>query len=361
MTPAGDGGRVTLRTVAERAGVSKSSVSRVLQGSTRVSDEARTAVEAAIDELGYRPNSAAQSLGARRTKTVGVLVNDLRQPWFVDFLAGLNARLAEHDLHAFVADGRLDRDLDDRLLNAFVDMRVDGLVLAGTMPVTDSIRDAAQRLPTVIAGMRDLTLPTVDVVAEDDAQGARLAVQHLVELGHERIAHIAGPDAEVFRQRRAGYEEAMRAAGLADAIRVVDADITEADGISCGAELFADDPPTAVFTVNDLVCAGAMAAASDAGLSVPGDVSFIGFDDSSIARMRWVGLTSVDIQPRTVGEVSADYLVERIADPARGAREHLVGPALRPRTSTGPAPAERGGAARGGVSRRSRRSGPPRG
>src|SRR5699024_12294054 len=103
------------------------------------------AVEAAMAELGYRPNAAAQSLGARRTRTVGVLVNDLQQPWFVDFLSGLGGRLAEHDLHAFVADGRLDRGLDDRLLNAFLDMRVAGLVLAGTMPVTDAIRDAARR------------------------------------------------------------------------------------------------------------------------------------------------------------------------------------------------------------------------
>lgn len=334
MSPRGSGEPVTLRTVAERAGVSKSSVSRVLQGSSRVSPEARAAVEAAIAELGYRPNSAAQSLGARRTKTIGVLVNDLRQPWFVDLLAGLGERLAEHDLHAFVADGRLDRELDDRLLHAFLDMRVDGLVLAGTMPVTDSIREAAQRLPTVIAGMRDLTPETVDVVAEDDAAGARLAVEHLVDLGHERIAHIAGPDAEVFRQRRAGYEEAMRAAGLADHIRVVEADITEEDGYACGATLFASDPPTAVFTVNDLVCAGAMAAATDAGLSVPQEVSFVGFDDSTVARMRWVGLTSVDIQPRTVGSVAADFLVERIAEPDRPAREHLVAPRLAVRTSS---------------------------
>lgn len=338
MSPRGSDHPVTLRTVAERAGVSKSSVSRVLQGSSRVSPAARSAVEAAIVELGYRPNAAAQSLGARRTKTIGVLVNDLRQPWFVDFLAGLGERLAEHDLHAFVADGRLDRGLDDRLLHAFVDMRVDGLVLAGTMPVTDAIREAAQSLPTVIAGMRDLALPAVDVIAEDDAEGARLAVEHLVGLGHERIAHIAGPDAEVFRQRRAGYESAMRAAGLGEHIRVVEADITEDDGFACGAALFAADLPTAVFTVNDLVCTGAMAAARDAGLSVPEDVSFVGFDDSSIARMRWVGLTSVDIQPRAVGEVTADLLVERIAEPNRPAREHLVAPALRVRTSTAARP-----------------------
>lgn len=339
MSPRRGDHPVTLRTVAERAGVSKSSVSRVLQGSSRVSPEARAAVEAAIAELGYRPNAAAQSLGASRTRTIGVLVNDLRQPWFVDFLEGLGEGLAEHDLHAFVADGRLDRELDDRLLNAFVDMRVDGLVLAGTMPITDVIGEAAHRLPTVIAGMRDLTLPTVDVVAEDDAEGARLAVEHLIGLGHERIAHIAGPDAEVFRQRRAGYEAAMRVAGLAEHIRVVTSDITEADGFDCGAALFSSDSPTAVFTVNDLVCVGAMAAARDAGLSVPGEVSFVGFDDSSIARMRWVGLTSVDIRPRTVGSVAADLLVERITEPERPAREHLVAPVLRVRTSTAAAPA----------------------
>ena len=339
MSPRRGDHPVTLRTVAERAGVSKSSVSRVLQGSSRVSPEAKAAVEAAIAELGYRPNAAAQSLGASRTRTIGVLVNDLRQPWFVDFLEGLGEGLAEHDLHAFVADGRLDRELDDRLLNAFVDMRVDGLVLAGTMPITDVIGEAAHRLPTVIAGMRDLTLPTVDVVAEDDAEGARLAVEHLIGLGHERIAHIAGPDAEVFRQRRAGYEAAMRVAGLAEHIRVVTSDITEDDGFDCGATLFSSDSPTAVFTVNDLVCVGAMAAARDAGLSVPGEVSFVGFDDSSIARMRWVGLTSVDIQPRTVGSVAADLLVERITEPERPAREHLVAPVLRVRTSTAVAPA----------------------
>lgn len=338
MNPAVGDGPVTLRTVADRAGVSKSSVSRVLQGSSKVSEAARVAVETAMEELGYRPNAAAQSLGARRTKTIGVLVNDLRQPWFVDFLSGLHPRLADHDLHAFVADGRLDRELDDRLLHAFIDMRVDALVLAGTMPVTDAITEAATRLPTVIAGMRDLTLPTVDVVAEDDAAGARLAVEYLRGLGHRRIAHIAGPDAEVFRQRRIGYEEGMRAAGLDEHLRVVDADITEEDGIDCGEVLFADDPPTAVFTVNDLVCLGAMAAATDAGLTVPGEVSFVGFDDSAIARMRHVALTSVDIQPQTVGTVTADFLVDRIAEPELPAREHLITPRLRERSSTGPAP-----------------------
>lgn len=339
MSPRGRDQPVTLRTVAEHAGVSKSSVSRVLQGSPKVSDEARTAVEAAIAELGYRPNAAAQSLGARRTKTIGVLVNDLRQPWFVDLLAGLSARLAEHDLHAFVADGRLDRDSDERLLNAFIDMRVDGLVLAGTMPITGTIVEAATRLPTVIAGMRDLTHPGVDVVAEDDAAGARLALDHLHSLGHRRIAHIAGPDAEVFRQRRAGYEAWMREHGLGDQIRVVRADISEADGITAGEELFGVNPPTAVFAVNDLVCLGAMSVATARGLSIPQQVSFVGFDDSTLARLRHIDLSSVDIEPHRVGSVAADHLVERIAEPDRAAREHLVAPRLQARSTTADAPA----------------------
>lgn len=332
-------GSVTLRMVAQHAGVSKSVVSRVLQQAPHVSERSRLAVEQAIQELGYRPNGTARSLSERRTRAIGVLVNDLRQPWFVDFLEGLNEGLHSNGLHAFVGDGRLDRAVDQRLLRAFLEMRVDGLVLAGTMPLTDAVQDAARWVPTVIAGSREQNFPNADVVAEDDWLGARLAVEHLVALGHRRIAHIAGPEGRVYRLRQESYERFMIECGLGDHIRVVRTELTEEAGYEAATSLLAGSspPPTAIFGASDLTCLGALAAAKERGLSVPSELSLVGFDNSMLSRMRHVSLSSVDIQAPQVGSLAAEYLVARIATPDSPAREHLVVPHLIVRGSSGAA------------------------
>src|SRR6476620_7270983 len=172
----------TIRTVADRAGVSKSLVSLVLRGSPNVSDAKRLAVQQAIDELGYRPHAIARQLTERRTNMVGVLLNDLRNPWFIDCLEGLTSVLHEQGLRTLLADGRMDRPNNDSLLEGFLELRVDRLVLVGTM----------SSLPTGVAASRDISLPKVDVIANDDWIGTQLAVNHLADLGHTRIAHLAG-------------------------------------------------------------------------------------------------------------------------------------------------------------------------
>ncbi len=328
---------VTLRAVAARAGVSKSVASRVLQGSPHVSDQRRLAVEAAIRELGYRPNATARSLTERRTRAVGVLMHDLRQPWFVDLLEGLDRSLGVDGLHPFVGDGQVNRTSDQRLLEAFMEMRVDGLVLAGTVPPSTTIAEAAAWLPTVVAGNRDFELPAVDVVAQDDALGAELALDHLAGLGHQRIAHIAGETGRVFEIRRATYLSWMRRHSLADHVAVAECDTTEEGGYRAGLRLLERDRlerPTAVFVANDLSCVGAMAAARDRGLDVPGDLSIVGFDNSVLARMRYIALTSVDIAPARVGELAGAALLERMAHPDMPARQQLVTPTLEVRCST---------------------------
>ena len=196
---------VTLRMVAAHAGVSKSVVSRVLQDSPHVSPTKRAAVAAAIQELGYRPNSLARSLTQRRTNIVGVLVHDLRQPWFVDALEGLGAGLAPTGLLPFIADGRLDRTLDDRVVRSFMGLRLDGFILAGSVPETASVVAAMERIPSVAVGGRDITRPGVDLVAQDDVLGARLALDHLHDLGHRRIQHVAGAVGRSFDLRRQTY------------------------------------------------------------------------------------------------------------------------------------------------------------
>jgi DNA-binding LacI/PurR family transcriptional regulator len=334
------GGQPTIRSVAEHAGVSKSLVSRVLQGSPHVSPAKRKAVEDAIKELGYRPNGTARSLTERRTRAIGVLINDLRQPWFVDFLEGVNTTLSQSDLHMFVGDGRLDRRADERLMRAFLEMRVEGLILAGTMPESTTITEAASWLPTVVAGSRDFALPNVDVVAEDDWRGAELAVHHLIELGHRRIAHIGGRQAAVFRLRRAAYEAIMRDAGLSEYVQVETCDTTEDGGYRAAVRLLSrpSERPTAIFVANDPTCVGTLSAAAELGLSVPGDLSLVSFDNSFLAKIRHISLTSVDIGTYEVGQRVTNALLERIKDPGRPASEYLVTPSLEVRGSTGPAP-----------------------
>ena len=192
--------------MAARAGVSRSLASLVLHDSPKVSAASRDAVLRAVAELGYRPNAAARRLAERRSRTVGVLLNDLRQPWFADMLDGLTPVLyAGGQAHA--AGRRPHRPLmDDTLTWSFLDLGVDGLVLAGSIPVSEAILEVASKIPTVAVGGRglDLDLPHVDVLANDNHHGATLAVRHLIELGHTRIAHISGLPSLAGRAPHAG-------------------------------------------------------------------------------------------------------------------------------------------------------------
>src|SRR4051795_2482283 len=180
----------TIRTVAARAGVSQSLVSLVLQNSPRVSEEKREAVLKAVAELGFRRDPVARSLAERRTRTIGVVIDDLSNPWYVELLDGLRPVLHDHGLRPLLADGRTEPDA----VQALFDLRVDGLLLVGT-PTTsavDQVNSLGNQIPTVVAGTREPRLSAVDMVANDDYRGAQLATSHLLQLGHRRIAHIVG-------------------------------------------------------------------------------------------------------------------------------------------------------------------------
>ncbi|MFE0326214.1 LacI family DNA-binding transcriptional regulator [Streptomyces sp. NPDC058960] len=327
----------TIRDVAERAGVSKSLVSLVLRGSDQVRPEKRRAVLAAVEELGYRPNAAARSLSERRTRTVGVLLNDMRNPWFVELLDGLNSRLHDAGLRMLLADGHLNRRLGEDLTRTFTDLRVDGLIAVGTLPPSEALRQAAARVPTVVAGAREPELPAVDIVANDDEHGASLATEHLIGLGHRRIAHIAGQGV-VGALRRRSFETVMREHGLEDSAIVEQGDLTEEGGYRAAVRLLSARPrPTAVFAFNDIACVGALSAAEELGLRVPRDLSLVGYDNTYLSRLRHLWLTTVDNGSHDVGRRAAGRLLERIADPARPAELVLTTPALEVRgTTSGP-------------------------
>jgi len=326
----------TIRDVAERAGVSKSLVSLVLRGSERVRPQRREAVLRAVRELGYRPNAAARSLSEQRTRTVGVLLNDLRNPWFVDLLDGLNSLLHDHGLHMLLGDARLNRRTGQDLARPFLDLQVDGLVVVGTLPDPAALGPVAARMPVVVAGAREPVPAGVDVVAGDDERGTRLVTEHLIALGHRRIGHLAGYGA-VGELRRRSFEAVTRAHGPVGQAPVEAGDMTEEGGFRAAVRLLSRrERPTAVVAVNDITAVGALSAAEELGLRVPEDLSVTGYDNTSISRLRHLWLTTVDNAGHEVGRRAARCLLDRFDGTGGAGRIQLAAPTLEVRGTTAP-------------------------
>jgi DNA-binding LacI/PurR family transcriptional regulator len=328
----------TIRDVAERAGVSKSLVSLVLRGASHVSEPRRRAVLEAVDALGYRPNLQARGLAKARTDVVGVLLNDLRNPWFVDLLEGLTTTLDASGLDPVLVDCRTDLRVGRRSVEALLRRGVDGFVVVGTTPVPDAVEEAAQVAPVVLAGTREPSLPHVDVVVDDDEAGGRLATDHLLELGHTKIAHLRGPG-EIGDLRRAGFRGRMEAAGLDPNAYADLPGWNEESGYRSARRLLdLPAPPTAILAFNDLAALGVLSAAADHGLAVPSDLSVVGYDNTYLARIRHVSLTSVDNGNFAVGAQAGRFLVERLEGRRLSRRVHLLPTELRVRGSSGPPP-----------------------
>jgi DNA-binding LacI/PurR family transcriptional regulator len=336
--------RPTINDVAERAGVSRSLVSLVMRNAPHVSPARRRAVLDAASALGYRPNSVARSLVEGNTRTIGVIVSDLRNPWYVDILDAFRRVLYAEGLRVLIGGGELDHRLDPTVVEAFLDLRVDGLCVVGTLPHDKVVTNAMETVPAVVVSSHSYEMPNVDSVVDDDVHGARLAVEHLIGLGHERIAHIGGGAGGVARDRRRGYEEAMRAHGLQEYIRIEKCEVDEQTGYAATRRLLGsvDDRPTALLAVNDMACLGAASAADDLGLDVPSDLSLVGYDNTPLAATSHLSLTSVDPRNPEIGELAARRLFARLrpedgeAD-APGFRD-LIAPRLVVRRSTGQPP-----------------------
>lgn len=322
----------TIRDVASRAGVSKSLVSLVLRGDTGVSEPRRAAVTRAVEELGYRPNRAARALGVGRSGTVGVLLNDLRNPWFVDLLAGLTATLDTVGLAPVLVDSATTRRIGGAPVDRLLEQQVDGIVVVGTSEDGAALREAVASVPIVLAGTYDPQELGADVVVNDDETGARLATEHLLDLGHTRIVHLSGP-ARVGELRAAGYRRAVADRGLEPL--VVPGSMTEESGYAAARRVMAHEPrPTAVVAYNDLTAIGTLSAADDTGLRVPEDLSVIGYDNTYLAAIRHISLTTVDNGTFAIGVQAARWLSERIGGHTGPARTHRVPVTLRVRGTT---------------------------
>ena len=323
--------RPTLHDVAARAGVSKSLVSLALQGSSKVAPASRDAILAAADELGYRPNRTASSLVRQRTRTIGVHILDLHNPVFAEILDGVHEAVRGHGYSTLLVTGNADPATERTEITRLLESRVEGLILIAHRLSDGDLAQIAAEVPTVVVTWQTHGIPGLDSVSGDDVVGARLAVDHLVALGHERIVHVSGGDNRIARQRRTGYEQAMAAHGLAPV--VVDGAFTESGGYA-GARAAVDAGATALFVANDLAAIGALAALRDRGLCVPDDVSVVGYDGMRL--LDSLNLTTVAQPLADMGRAAADLLIERIGDPDRAVVHRQMETRIVGRGSSGP-------------------------
>jgi LacI family transcriptional regulator len=333
---------VTLRDVAQQAGVHPATASRALNPETRllVSEETARRVLAAAASLGYRPNAVARSLRTRRSHTIGVLIPDLNNPLFPPIVRGLEDRLAADGYVALI--GNTDSD-DARESTLFEQMRVrhvDGYVLATARLRSPLLTEAARAgLPVVLMNRlaEDYSFPSVSV---DNERGVRMIVTHLTQLGHRRIGYVAGPqEVSTGLSRYRGFIEAMEAAGLE-----VDLDLVAhakafsiEEGRRCSRQLLdAPDRFTAIAAGNDMLAVGCYHALDEARLTCPDDISVVGFNDMPFIDLLRPPLTTVRFPHYQVGTEAAQLLLERIAGGDGPVKILYLAPELIVRGSTAP-------------------------
>jgi DNA-binding LacI/PurR family transcriptional regulator len=301
-----------------------------------VREEKRLAVLRAAKQLGYRPNAVAQSLVRRRTNVIGVMLSDLHNLYFVEVVDGIEAEALSARYRALINTGGRLREREGDALETLLQLRTDGVILAGTVLPASRILAAASSVPVVLVA-RASRSSTIDSVTNDDRAGARLAVDHLASLGHHDIAHVDGGQGAGAAARRLGYLEAMRHHGLAEAAVVAGGAFTEEGGASGIDHLFRKGRrPTAVFVANDLAAVGALHALEQLGLGVPEDVSVVGYDNTALAALGHIGLTTIDQPRRQIGATAVRLLLERLEDGRRRARHVVVAPSLVVRGTTAP-------------------------
>jgi LacI family transcriptional regulator len=331
-------GRATLRDVARIAGVHPGTVSRALNPATEalVRDETVVRVRRVAEELGYTPNPLARGLKTNRSFTVGVIVPDIQNPLFPPIIRGIDDRLGEAGYTPLIANTDNDPARERVDFEAMRARAVDGFVTA-TARLDHELLDevAALGVPLVLVnrGLEDGGLPSATA---DDRAGVRLAVEHLVALGHRRIAHLAGPqDVSTGRRRHAGYCEAMEAAGLDPSPVRAGRAFTEPEGARLCEELLGEDADvTAIVAGNDLMALGCYDVFAARGIECPRELSVVGFNDMPFAARFAPPLTTVRIPHYEIGVAAAQLLLDILNGGPDDATEVVLPPELVVRGST---------------------------
>jgi DNA-binding LacI/PurR family transcriptional regulator len=288
---------------------------------------------AAAEKLGYRPNAVARSLASRSSRTFGVLLNDITNPFFAEVYETIALASEAAGYEILMGAGQRSLTRETSIIGNFLSHQVDGLILVSPRTSGPKLKLEIGTTPTVIVG-KSLGLANVDCVLNDEYVGARLAIDHLYELGHRRIAHVSGGSGAGASGRKAAYMAAMAGLGLKSEIDVLPGDFTEQAGhVGARALLKRRDMPTAVLAANDLVAVGMISEFRAAGLSVPGDISIVGYDNSMLAGLSLVSLTTVQQPLSALGQTATRFMLERLGGRTKSETLELA-PSLVVRDST---------------------------
>jgi LacI family transcriptional regulator len=331
---------VSIRDVAAAAGVSLGTVSNVLNKPDRVSAGTRDRVRAAMAQLGFVRNESARQLRAGRSRALAYVMIDGTNPFFTDVAQGIEQEVEAHDLSLFLcnSDNRAERELS--YLSRLEQQRVQGILITPADPDAPILDELPRRGTHVVIVDRTRGAGTHCSVAVDDVLGGDLAVEHLIEMGHERIAFAGGPmSLGQVRERRQGALRALARAGL-DADRLVDVEttaLTVAEGRNVGERISGlplKSRPTAVFCANDLLALGLLQQCVGTRVRVPEDLAIVGYDDIEFAAAAAVPLTSVRQPRRLLGRTAAALLLQEVQDPQHRHEQVLFTPELVGRRSS---------------------------
>lgn len=305
---------VTINEVAREAGVSVATVSRVIRDHPDVSEKTRARTQEVIRRLHYRPSALARALVSNRSNTVGLMVADIGNPFFSQLAKSVESAAYALGVRTILCNTSDDPDRELSYLDELLSNRVDGVIQASHYIDSPLIKAAMDNGVNVIAVNRPAFGHGIDTVVLDNLAGARMATQHLIDLGHTRIAHIQGPDFSTnVPERRAGYEAALAANGIPFDDRLVFGGPWEHSTPVEAVHQFVrlQDPPTAVFAADDMFAMVAFGAFLEEGLSVPDDVSIVGFDGTAFANLSMLSLTTIAQDIDYVGSRAVEILIER--------------------------------------------------
>jgi DNA-binding LacI/PurR family transcriptional regulator len=322
-----------MRDVAAAAGVSTALVSIVLRGAPGASAETRAKVFATAEQLGYRTNRTASLMKLRRTKHLGLTMH-VRNAFHAELVEGIQSAAddAGYEIVLAIITGS---QTEQRAVDTLLAFRCESLILLGSELSATQLRDLAQQVPVVLIGRR-ATLDGVSVVRSADHRGQALLVDHLADLGHRDITHVDGGNHPIAADRRRGYRTAMRRRGLSSYIRVLTGGQTEGDGRRAAAELMRlNQLPTAVCAFNDHCALGLIDALTRAGMHIPGECSVTGYDNSPVAGLAAIDLTSVSQEAAELARSAVRAAIIRLEEPVQDRAETVLEPRLVPRSTTG--------------------------
>ena len=329
----------TISDVAKKTGVSIKTISRVINNSPEVAEDTRKKVLKIIKTLNYRPNALARGLMTKRTKVLGVIVSDISNPYIPELVRGIADSASERGFDIILSNTDGNREKEIGCLDVLLGRRVDGLIFTSVSLKSKEVANLQDEGFPLILVNRLIYGINTNYVIVDSKVGARLAVEHLINLGHKRIGHIAGPeDISASIERLEGYSETLKAHNIdVDKELIKVSNFKQEGGYnSCKELLSIKERPSAIFSANDLMALGAMKYISEIGLRIPDDISIVGFDDINFASLPGIELTTIIVPKYEMGYTSAKILIDEIKGNRKGVEQVVLKPELVIRKTTKP-------------------------